>query len=377
MRRETQRPRADWQQQCEKIGFAFHSQDGVYWDESAAFRFTAAEIDELEAATAELHERCLDAIDRVIERQWFDRFALAEGVAEYVTKSWQRKDAAVMGRFDVRFDGGSPPKLLEYNADTPTSLLEASVAQWQWQTEIRPRADQFNSLHEKLIARWQALGSELPVVPVVYFAAERESIEDTCNLEYLMDTAVQGGIEARYIAVEDIGWDEQRSRFVDTRNQPLNVLYKLYPWEWLTRESFAPQLLRSPLRVFEPPWKMLLSNKAILAVLWELFPGHPNLLPAYQEQGRIDGAFVKKPLLAREGANITIEDGARSLTSQDDGYGAEGYVYQAFEPLPDFGGGHVIIGSWMVGDEPAGIGIREDQTLITRNTSRFIPHYFE
>jgi glutathionylspermidine synthase len=45
--------------------------------------------------------------------------------------------------------------------------------------------------------------------------------------------------------------------------------------------------------------------------------------------------------------------------------------------LPEFVGRYPVIGAWIVGDEPAGIGIREDDTPITRNTSRFIPHYFE
>ena len=141
------------------------------------------------------------------------------------------------------------------------------------------------------------------------------------------------------------------------------------------REDFGPHILERSCRWIEPPWKALLSNKAILAALWELFPDHPNLLPTYVEPGRIAGDYVKKPRLAREGANVSIRSrsGAMSLGGS---YGAEGYVYQALASLPDFGGNFPVVGSWVVGDAAAGIGIREDASPITTNASRFVPHYY-
>jgi glutathionylspermidine synthase len=120
---------------------------------------------------------------------------------------------------------------------------------------------------------------------------------------------------------------------------------------------------------------MLLSNKGLLPILWELFPDHPNLLPASFDAGRIHGDYVVKPLLSREGANVVIHRGGETIAADGD-YGAEGCIYQAYTPIPRFGDDYVTIGAWIVGDEPAGIGMREDATPITRNTSRFVPHYF-
>jgi glutathionylspermidine synthase len=126
-------------------------------------------------------------------------------------------------------------------------------------------------------------------------------------------------------------------------------------------------------------WKSILSNKAILPILWELFPNHPNLLPAFFEAGRIEGDFVKKPLYSREGENISIYAQGQSLHTPGE-YGAEGFIYQGFAPQPKFDDGitpaYTSIGAWMVGDQAAGIGLREDETLITKNTSRFVPHFF-
>ena len=377
MQRERIVPRPDWATQLESVGFHFHSLGGVYWDESACYRFSASEIDMLEEATEKLHELSLEAVAAIVDRGLFDRFAIDGWRAEYITESWRAAAPTLYGRFDFRYDGMNAPKLLEYNADTPTSLIEAAVAQWNWLQAVRPKSDQFNSLHEKLIARWSEIKSSLPgVPPVMHFACVKDNEEDLGNTEYLRDTALQAGIEAVHIFVEDIGWSERDQQFVDLESRPIRALFKLYPWEWLLHEDFGPNLPRTRLQVVEPAWKVLLSCKAILAVLWELYPNHPNLLPAYFDADKLGERFVRKPLYSREGANVEVH-GPRGVYTQPGTYGAEGSVYQGYAALPDFVGNYPVIGSWIVGDAPAGMGIREDSTPVTRNTSRFVPHYFD
>ncbi|MFZ3320874.1 MAG: glutathionylspermidine synthase family protein [Usitatibacter sp.] len=373
MHREALVPRVDWPAKVEELGFYFHSMDGVYWDERACYRFTEAEIDKLEAATAELHARALEAVGRVIEKRDFARFAIPEAFHGWIERSWKAGDKSLFGRFDLSWDGTGEPKMLEYNADTPTALLEASVVQWYWLEDVFPHADQFNSLHEKLIDRWKELRAQLPAAGAVYFTADTQSQEDTGNLDYLRDTATQAGIGARAIDIAAIGWDGKR--FVDLDNRPMSSLFKLYPWEWMVREEFGGNLIAGSLRVIEPPWKMLLSNKAILPVMWEMFPDHPNLLAASFEPGRFATDFVKKPIYSREGANVSITAGGATVEAPGD-YGEEGFIWQAYHALPVFEGNYTVIGSWIVGELPAGIGIREDATPITKNSSRFVPHYF-
>jgi glutathionylspermidine synthase len=84
---------------------------------------------------------------------------------------------------------------------------------------------------------------------------------------------------------------------------------------------------------------------------------------------------VKKPLYSREGANVTIATKGGMLEEPGQ-YGAEGFIWQGYHELPRFGENYTVIGSWIVGEEPAGIGIREDTSPITKNSSRFVPHYF-
>jgi glutathionylspermidine synthase len=373
MKRERITPRADWQRKVEDLGFTFHSIDGVYWDERACYRFTADEVDTVEAATSELHQRCLEAVERIVGKRDFERFHIPPAFHDLVASSWKDGQMSLYGRFDLGWDGTGEPKMLEYNADTPTALLEASVVQWYWLQDVFPEDDQFNSIHEKLIERWKAMRGQLAATGVVHFTGTTDSPEDQGNLEYLRDTATQAGLDARAIDIADIGWDG--ARFVDLEARPISTLFKLYPWEWMAREEFGQYLARGSMRVIEPAWKMLLSNKAILPVLWEMFPDHPNLLPASFEPGRFATDYVKKPIYSREGANVSITTRAGTVEAPGD-YGEEGFIWQAYHELPSFDGNYTVIGSWIVGDEPAGIGIREDATPITRNSSRFVPHHF-
>jgi glutathionylspermidine synthase len=367
--------RPDWKARAETIGFKFHTIDGKpYWTEDAAYLFTADEVDGLEAATADLEQMCLQVVDRVVREGRYDLLSLPDSAAELIQESWIRFDKNLYGRFDLAYQPGQPPKLLEYNADTPTALFEASVVQWEWLQTVDPGADQFNSIHEKLVEAWRNFG--LPF-RAVHFTCVRNHDEDKGTVDYLRDTALQGGLEAPFLYIDEIGWDG--SQFVDASDAPIQALFKLYPWEWLLREEFAANIGASGVQMIEPAWKMVLSNKALLPLLWGMFEGHPNLLPAAFEPEQIDGPIVRKPIHGREGANVSLLlQGARAAAAHasEGPYDAEGYVYQAYAPLPVFEGNHAVVGSWIVASQAAGIGMREDDGPITRNTSRFVPHLF-
>ena len=369
-------PRADWRAHVERdLGFTFHTIDGApYWDETACYEFGAAEIDALEEATGELEQMSLALVDRVIEQgpPAFERLRIPPQAWDAIAGSWKGQQRNLYGRFDLRFDGSGPPKLLEYNADTPTALFEAAVVQWDWLEAIWPGRDQFNSLHERLIEAWKQFGFGRARV---HFASVKNHTEDGGTVEYLRDTAVQAGVETARIAIEDIGWDGRN--FLDLDNAPIETLFKLYPWEWIVDEEFGQHLLTGVTRVIEPAWKMVLSNKAALALLWEMAPDHPNLLPTAFEPAGIEGTLVRKPIFGREGANVQVIEANRVVNETPGGYGAEGFVYQAHAPLPSFDGNYPVVGAWLVASHPAGMGIREDASPITSNTSRFVPHYFE
>lgn len=396
MERRTLTPRPGWQQTVEDQGLIYpltrYPDDSLrpYWDESAYYVFSLPEVEALEEVVEELHAMCLAAAEHIVEHDRLADLGITNPrVAAAVTEAWHRRAElpSLYGRFDLHYDGtaGSPAKMLEYNADTPTSLVEAASPQWFWMEECFPGADQWNSLHERLVDAWKKQASLLPPGGPLYFAhsAGDELGEDLMTVAYLRETAQQAGLDTEAISMEDIGWDRLSRRFVDKRLGFIRSCFKLYPWEWLTTDRFAPHVLEtldngggtgSTLWI-EPAWKMLLSNKALLAVLWELYPGHPNLLPAYLDGPRelaSGPGYVAKPLLGREGAGVTIHPPGEAAAAPP--LREEACCYQELAPLPNFDGNRVVLGAWVVENEAAGLGIRESAGLITDEYARFLPH---
>ncbi len=392
MQRHNLTPRLNWQQTVEQQGLSFHTPESLapgarpYWDESACYEFTAREIDGLEAAANELQTMCLAAAQHVIENQRYAELEIPAEAASVIEWAWNEEPPAIYGRFDLLYNGTAPPRLLEYNADTPTSLLEAAVIQWYWLKDLYPEADQFNSLHEKLIAKWKDVASYLS--KPVYFASA-DYPEDQLTLAYLRDTAEQAGLSTRQLLMEEIGWNEPRQCFVDTDPQELAIqsIFKLYPWETMLDEDFGTQALRTykNMRWMEPIWKMLLSNKGILPILWQLYPNHELLLEAKFTDANSGWqpapGWVRKPLHSREGANIVMVglDGEKIETPGP--YDNRLTIDQRLGPatvFPDGGnpGRWPVLGLWMIDQECCGLGIRESAGPITDNLSSFVPHFF-
>ncbi len=373
MRRLTIPGRKDWQERVSSQGLTFHSRTAPYWNEEACYVFTEDQITELEKAANSVHELYLQGAQHVIDNGLFDRLAIDSEVAELVFDSWKKSEQHLYGRFDFAYDGTSPPKLLEYNADTPTSLLEASVIQWFWLQDLMPTRDQFNSLHEKLIDRWKTLGLSSRKI---YFTTVGDNEEDTMTASYLQDTAAQAGFYTDFIEIGDIGYNSERKEFVDPKEKNIETLFKLYPWEWIVNEEFSDHIMTAKTRFVEPAWKMLWSNKGMLPILYELAPNHPNILPAYTTSKPLDNCWIRKPLLSREGANMSVRNGSERFETGGE-YGEEGYVYQKYLSPKSFDGNYPVLGLWMIGDEACGMGIRESASKITDNLSRFTPHIIE
>ncbi|ODT89335.1 glutathionylspermidine synthase family protein [Phenylobacterium sp. SCN 70-31] len=383
MKRVRTAERPGWDARADALGFTWRHLDGArYWDERAYYAFSLEEVErDLEAPALELHQMCLALVDEAARSEaLMARLAIPEASRDDVADSWLRRDPSLYGRFDFAYDGTGPAKLFEYNADTPTSIYETGTFQWIWLEDmialgaLPSDADQFNSLHEKLEQRFRAI---FPGGGFVHFAADPESVEDRQTVRYLEDIAAQAGLEPRFVPIGEIGLDAD-GRFVDADRYIIQAIFKLYPWEEMFREPYAANIAGSRTRFLEPPWKAVLSNKGLLPLLWERHAGHPNLLPAFFEDdpamAELGRSYVRKPLFSREGANIELVQRGRRAKVLDQGYGAEGHIRQALHPITAFDRNYPVIGAWIVGDEPAGIGVREDRSRVTKNLSRFVPH---
>lgn len=376
----TERP--DWREKAAEYGFNFHTMhDQPYWSEEAYYQFSLSQIEVIEDATAELHQMCLQVVEKVVNsEELLTKFQIPKHCWEFIRSSWITSQPSLYSRLDFAYDGKNPPKLLENNADTPTSLYESAFFQWIWLEDqlnagnLPANADQFNSLQEKLIERFGQL-REKHGFGLLHMACCQDTDEDRGTIQYLQDCASEAGIPTEFLFIEDIGLGE-KGQFTDLQDQVIGNLFKLYPWEFMLREIFSTKLADAGVRWLEPAWKSIISNKALLPMLWKMFPNHPNLLPAYfadEHYPEMD-SYVIKPLFSREGANIRIIEQGREIASADGPYGKEGMIVQQFHALPKFGDSYTLVGSWLVDDQSAGICIREDRELITQDLSRFYPH---
>ncbi len=379
MRRQAIAPRPNWQRTVESQGMVYHTDtDGTpYWNESAYWEFTAAEVDELDDATAALYALCLQATEYVITQNRLGEMGVPEAAWGRLRESWDNREATLYGRFDLAYTGDGPPKMLEFNADTPTALVEAAIIQWHWRQDVFPDADQFNSLWEGFTQTWAYLRSagRLRAEPVCFVSSPND--EDWMTIRFLRDTAEEAGVRTTELFMRDIGWDTRTDAFVDLANQPLRSIFKLYPWEWLLQDQFSRQALEfyPETQWIEPLWKMAMASKGLLPVLWELFPHHPNLAPAYRDSPRGLSEYVAKPIIGREGANITLHTrGGEAATGGQ--YGSYPRVYQERCRLPYSEGQYAVLGSWIVGGQPRGLGIRESPSPITESRCGFVPHVF-
>lgn len=325
---------------------------------------------------------CLDIVSKVVnDEQLLSKFCIPEAAWQGIADSWQRKDPSLYSRLDLAYDGKGHAKLLENNADTPTSLYETGFWQWLWLEDqvnagqLSQHADQFNSLQEKLMSRFVDIAQHYDI-STIHFSCCKDTIEDRGTVQYLQDCAAEAGLATTFVFIEDIGLSDT-GHFTDGHDRPINTLFKLYPWEFIHEEEFARHIPGAEINWLEPMWKSILSNKAILPLLWKSFPNHPNLLPAWFDDELSQSTskhMVKKPIYSREGANISIIKDGKVTQTAEGPYGDEGHIYQGYTPLPQFSGNHAVIGSWLVNDKAAGIAIREDVSPITQDMSRYLPH---
>jgi glutathionylspermidine synthase len=370
MEREASTPRPELEERLKTLGL-WPADNAPYYDESAAYVFTEAQVETLYEATAELERMIGVAVDHVIAKNRFDELGIPKNLAKYAAETRKRGDPSVYGRMDLVYDGISLPKLLEYNADTPTALFEAAVLQWEWLKATHPEDDQFNSIHEALIGVWAGLKSASQKSRLTLIGMLDEE-DDRATLAYMEDVAHQGGWLTIPTDIADLGHDGRG--FVDGDRVYVEAMFKLYPWDWMAREDFFDKLVAQDVPVMETPWRVIAASKGILPILWELFPDHPNLLPASFHNRPEQGPRVSKPVFGREGSDVAFHDVTGAPVAVNGDYADQKRIYQAYCPLPIFDGWHTVVGSWVIGGEPCGIGVREDRGMVTGIGAKFRPH---
>src|SRR5919112_4653227 len=160
-------PRQGWPAIIEEQGLVFwktrlpDGEEISYWHEGAHYSLTSEEVYDTEAVARLMLEMLVEAGDYIIEENLFSQMGIPGWAVPRIIETWESEPPMLYGRFDFGY-GPEGLKLLEYNADTPTALVETAV-QWHWVQDVYGRGgDQWNMVHEAIVARWKELLPRLP-----------------------------------------------------------------------------------------------------------------------------------------------------------------------------------------------------------------------
>lgn len=399
--------RSNWKDRAQEMGYlAWMFDNPPYWTEALpqpfCAEFSVVEIrDMIMKASAELTELGQQAVEEICNgsrsEELFDRLRIPVQFRDGIRASWRRKDPTIYGRFDFAYSDGKL-KLLEMNFDTALALFESSIFQLVWFEDLKSAGeligDQYNSLHDQLIKTFAALNL---ADDYLHFACLKQYPEDWDTSQYLQSCAIQAKVKAKLIEIKDLSYDDN-DQLMDGDGVPVKHMFKLYPWQFLfaddskmanvdadgqARSLLAKAMETGSTKFIEPPWKVLLSSKAVMSVMWDLQPDCPWLLESRTEE-QPEAAELKKrpharkPIFGMEGTSVSlIYPGQPEKSFVNPGpLGKEGFLLQELCPLPKYENYHVLIGSWVIGGKPAGIGIRADRSPVTTaNHCIFVPHY--
>lgn len=350
---------------------------------------------ELKRATNELHALFMHATDFVLQDDaLLKNFNIPQALWPKIHQSWDnRRNQMITGRFDFSVSERGI-KVYEYNCDSASCHMECGKVQGKWATHFGcdDGEDAGDDLFENLVDAWRESG----VDGVLHIMQDRD-LEETYHALFMQQAMDEAGIDSKVIhGVTGLGWDDDGS-IVDADGVTIKWVWKTWAWETALDQiraecdddahalanykpgephAGAPRLvdvlLRHEIMVFEPLWTLIPSNKAILPILWQLFPNHPYLLNCgytLTDELRAQG-YVSKPIVGRCGANISIYDNDNELLKQTSGqFENQEQVFQQLCRLPHIGGYNVQVSSFSVDGSYAGAAVRVDPSLVVTASS--------
>jgi len=345
------------------------------------------------AASNELHRMFLEATNRVIhDDELLTRFGIPNEFWNRIRHSWiNDQNLAIAGQLDLAFDGNHL-KALEYNADTASTLFECACLQKKWAEAIELPSTFTTArwLHDRLIGNWKKLN----ITTKVHLFIQNNEDEMLTAL-YMQNIMKEANIISKIcLDIKQFFWKDDI--IIDSDGETVQFIWKLWTWDTIlqdyidttkndnstkhlngTHPRISDIFLNDQIKVIEPLWKVITSNKGLLTILSQMYPNHTNLLNSQwnlTDQFK-QTSFVKKPIVGQGGQNVTL------YNPQDDSvidetmgnFGNRHSIYQDFVSLKNNDGYYSIINSWIIRGYYAGFCVREDQSLIINNNSQIIP----
>jgi len=373
----------------EELGFVWHTDD----DKTAYISDELVVISEEEAeayyeAGNELYEMFIEAGDYIVENNLFHEVGIPFNLVELVKESWENDvHWHLYSRFDLAGGiDGKPIKLLEFNADTPTAIFETAIVQWAIlkQNDLE-ESHQFNSLYESLIENFQrlvTLDESVEEFDELYegwkflFTSIKNNAEEEQTVRLLQHIANEAGYDTEFAYIDDIEFSEDGIVYED---ESYDLWFKLIPWEDIAlEESDLALILKDIIQnqkaiIFNPAYTLMFQSKAILKILWDLYPNHPLLLETSFEP-LVGKKQVKKPIFGREGGSVSILDSdGTSLAKAEGDYDSHTMIYQEYTQLPTDTNGTSYQAGLFYAYEACALGFRKGG-LILDNMSKFVGH---
>lgn len=347
------------------------------------------EAEQYYEATNSLYEMYCEAAQNVIDNKRYEELGIPAELIPMIEHTWENDNHwHLYGRFDL--SGGldrSPIKLIEFNADTATCIPETAILQWaSLKANGLENSEQFNTLYEALVNNFIDLKSKnRQKEPAILFTTMAGFPEDDANVTVLSEAAKAAGFAVEFSNIENVEFSEDEGIFKSNDDGTFtryDFWFKLVPWEFIAWDE--PELVKiltnlvtnEKVVIVNPAYTLLFQSKAILKVLWEIYPYHPLLLntsdkPLYMRKN------VEKAILGREGANINIisPDG-KFLDSRGGDYNEQKTIFQEYTDfVKDPEGRHYQAGVFFAG-EACGLGYRRGGEIID-NKAQFCGHIVE
>ena len=389
MKLEKLKPLSD--EYLESIGFVWHTDS----DNSSYISDEIVVISEDEAnayyeATNELYDMFAQTGQYVIDNDLFHDLNIPFNLVEMIKESWENDvHWHLYSRFDLAGGiDGKPIKLIEFNADTPTSLFETAIIQWAMlKANGLDEASQFNNLYEALkdnFKRIITLDSDIEKFDEYYsglgwkilFSSISGSSEDINTTKLLQHIATEAGFNTDFEFIENVQFNDEG---IYKNDELFEFWFKLIPWENIAIEESELALILTQIIgdkkaiIFNPAYTLMFQSKGFMKILWDLYPNHPLLLETSFEP-LIGKKQVEKRCFGREGANVKIINADQSIDEQTSGdYEGHKAIYQEYIEFPKDSNGNSYQAGVFYAYEACGLGFRRGGKILN-NMSKFVGH---
>ena len=375
----------------ESIGFSWHTDS----DNSSYVSDEIVIINEEEAnayyeACNELYDMFAQAGQHVIDNDLFHEINIPFNLIEMIKESWENDvHWHLYSRFDLAGGiDGKPIKLIEFNADTPTSLFETAIIQWAMlKANGLDEASQFNNIYDALkdnFKRIITLDTDVEKFEEYYanlgwkilFSSISSSSEDINTTKLLEHIANEAGFNTDFEFIENVQFSDD-GIFKD--DESFEFWFKLIPWENIAIEESELALILTEIIkekkaiIFNPAYTLMFQSKGFMKILWDLYPNHPLLLETSFEPLE-NKKQVEKRCFGREGANTKIinSDGSIDVETSGD-YEGHKAIYQEYVELPTDKDGNSYQAGVFFAYEACGLGFRKGSKILN-NMSKFVGH---